>query len=131
MTDRILSVLNVDDSSNNRMVLDLYLEDYLTQIDTVLDLSVDHASDGAEAVARAKDRDYDIIFMDIMMDGMDGIEATRQIMQLKPDSLIIGISAADRKSLVQGIVEGGAKEVIPKPIQIGLLYERLDHYLGL
>ncbi len=66
-------ILVVDDNPTNRQLLVLSLAQYGQQADT--------ASNGLEALAACARQAYDIIFMDVEMAQMDGIEATRQIRQ--------------------------------------------------
>jgi two-component system chemotaxis response regulator CheY len=67
-------ILVVDDIATNRRVLKLILSE-LENVDFF------DAENGEDAIAMTNDHQPDIIFMDIMMPKMDGIEATRIIKQ--------------------------------------------------
>lgn len=87
-----LNILIVDDNKINREMLDIQLRKmgYKPLI----------AKDGEEAINIAVDRQPDLIFMDIMMPGIDGIEATRKIREeLKDESPIIIALSADTFSV--------------------------------
>jgi CheY-like chemotaxis protein len=80
------------------LVVDDY-EDARELMETILrqaGFSVDLAANGAEAVARAKAHPPDVVFMDLFMPGMDGLEATR-LMKADPELCHIPIVAYTAK----------------------------------
>ena len=65
------------------------------------------ASDGAEAVALAVEQAPDVILMDLSMPGMDGIEATRQVVSDRPDArVVILTSFSDRERILDALDAG-------------------------
>lgn len=62
---------------------------------------VGEAADGKEAIRQAEETQPDVILMDLLMSGMDGIEATRQIISRQPNARILVLTsfAADNKLL--------------------------------
>ncbi|MCF0242702.1 MAG: response regulator [Treponema sp.] len=71
---------------------------------------------GFEALNIVKNNDIDIIFMDINMPGMNGLETIKLIMSMKPESLIIVLSAFDTFQYAQEALNLGAFRYITKPV---------------
>lgn len=114
-------ILIVDDNTNNRLTLKLLLEEYPECI-------IREASNGKEAVQMCIDEAYDLVFMDIMMPVMDGIEATQQIRSFDHSVLIVAISAMGDDYNKERILAAGAKDYMTKPINGDLFLRRLENY---
>src|SRR6267378_5974829 len=68
-------------------------------------LVVGEASSGEEAVDRARELSPDVVFMDVRMPGMDGIEATRQILQAAPTTKVILITIDESRTAVSQAIQ--------------------------
>jgi len=81
---------------------------------------VDIAVNGIEAVRKYKELEPkpDIVTMDIVMEEMDGIQATKEIKKYDPDSLIIVISALGTPEHKKAALEAGADEYLWKPFTV-------------
>jgi DNA-binding NarL/FixJ family response regulator len=66
------------------------------------------ASDGAEAVERASQLGPDVILMDLDMPKMDGIEATKRILQAQPQANVLVLTAFSDRARILGALEAGA-----------------------
>lgn len=122
-------ILIVDDNQNNRMLIRALLEDYCEDNDE--EVSIHEAVNGLEASLMAEDEHYELIFMDIMMPEMDGIEATMRIRSVDPKSMIIAVSAVDDGERQRQILSSGAEDYISKPVNADIFTARLGNYFGL
>lgn len=112
------------------MVLSLLLQDYIEEKKTEV-CEIDECENGLEALNKTIDTKYDLIFMDIMMPQMDGIEATKKIREHDKEVMIIAVSAVDDDARQKEILRCGAEDYVPKPLDAEQLYSRLDNYLPL
>jgi two-component system, NarL family, response regulator LiaR len=78
--------------------------------------SVGEATDGLEAVKMADLHKPDVILMDLMMPGMDGITATREIRKRNPEVKIIALTSFTELNMVQGALQAGAIGYLEKNI---------------
>jgi two-component system chemotaxis response regulator CheB len=105
-----LRVLVADDSPSARLLIQGILE-----ADPELEV-VGQAGDGAEAVALADRLAPDVITMDVAMPGVDGLEATRQIMARVPRPIVLvsGVFTPDLDNSFRAL-EAGAVTLLEKP----------------
>lgn len=80
--------------------------------------AVNTAKDGLEAIERVKERAYDMIFMDIKMPLMDGVETYRRIKGIRPEAVVMMMTAYAVEDLVQQALEEGAYGIVYKPLDI-------------
>ncbi len=109
-----MRLLLVEDNRTNRIVAEVILKK--------LGYSTDVAVNGQEALNMLKEVDYDLVFMDIQMPVMGGIEATREIRNTKSDVLdhnipIIAMTANAMKGDREECIEAGMDDYIAKPIK--------------
>ncbi len=118
MTDKI-SVLLVDDHAMLRKGMALLLGG---EADMEV---IGEAGDGEQAIAQARALQPDVVVMDINMPGVNGIEATRQIIAEFPDIKIIALSIHSGKRFVDDMLSAGAagyllKESVPEELLQGI-----------
>jgi NarL family two-component system response regulator LiaR len=77
---------------------------------------VAEATDGEEAIQMTALHRPDVILMDLMMPGMDGITATRLIHQKYPQMKIIALTSFSEQNLVQGALQAGAIGYLQKNV---------------
>lgn len=104
----MINVLVVDDRDIIRDSLKLFfVENPEIQI-------VDEASDGVEAFTLIKKNDYDVVLMDVNMPKMDGIEATKKILRLKPRTKVLVNSFYLNSMVIKDMIRAGALGFIKK-----------------
>jgi serine phosphatase RsbU (regulator of sigma subunit) len=117
-----LNVLVVAESRTNRMRLQAFLEQHGYGVDAV---------DSAEAaLARFDPQRTDLVLMDVLMPGMDGIEATRRLRALGAQRwvpVILISSMSDEAEIVRGL-EAGADDYLLKPINLVVLEVKLRSF---
>lgn len=118
-------VLVVDDIEFNHILCKKYL--------TKMGCRVITASNGKEAIERviastSPSKRIDIIFMDLFMPQMDGIDATRIIRNTHPDLPIIGLTMIDCPVDHEECHQAGMNNIIVKPIKQGKLIKALRKY---
>ena len=80
--------------------------------------AVDTADDGLEAIEKVKAQPYDMIFMDIKMPLMDGTETHRRIKAIRPEAVVMMMTAYAVEELIQQALQDGAYGIIYKPLDI-------------
>jgi len=88
---------------------------------------VDMAFDGREALYLAEEKDYDLILLDIMIPGINGIEVCRRIRQFSMVPIIMLTAKSDISDRVLGL-DVGANDYLTKPFAIEELLARIRVY---
>jgi len=91
---------------------------------------VGEAPDGETAIALAGRRRPDVIIMDLRMPGMDGIEATEEILKTSPDTAVIVFTAYSERALLSRSLESGAKGYILKEAPHETLLRAIEKVAG-
>lgn len=81
------------------------------------DMEVDCAYDGEEALAMAKEKEYDIILLDVMLPKMDGFEVCQQIREFSNVPIVMLTAKGDDMDKILGL-DYGADDYITKPFNI-------------
>jgi adenylate cyclase len=118
-------ILIVDDNEDNREIIRTRLA---TQGYDLLE-----AGDGEEAMAVAKEKQPDLILLDVMMPKLDGIEVCRRLKSdttLPFTTIILVTARADSNDVVRGL-EAGADEYLTKPVDQTALVARVSSMLRL
>jgi len=118
MTHRIMVV---DDDENLRYTLELILKDKGWNVIT--------AEDGFEAIRMASEGQIDLIFVDLKMPGMDGVEAFLKIKEILPNCIVVIMTGHAVDSLIEKALSEGVRTCLIKPVTIEKLFEIVDEVL--
>ena len=106
MEENNVRLLVVDDEDRIRRLLKMYLERE--------EYTIDEAANGEDALEMALAHDYDLILLDLMMPGKDGIEVCKELREKKATPVIMLTAKGEEVNRVQGF-EAGTDDYIVKP----------------
>ncbi len=110
-------ILAVDDNKMNLRVIEGFLKEYQIKVTTALS--------GAEAMEKIKSKDYDFVFMDHMMPGMDGVETLHNIRKMGDSYYqrvpIIALTANAVAGSRENLMEQGFNDFLEKPVERSVL----------
>ena len=110
MSDRSPKLMVVDDDPGMRTTLSAIIEDE--------GFEVVSAEDGFQAIAFANRTPFAIIFIDIKMPGMNGVDAFREIKRISPASTVVMMTGFSVEELVKEAQDEGAYAVLYKPLDM-------------
>lgn len=88
-----------------------------------------HAKNGEIGIEMVKSLDPDIITLDIIMPGIDGIETAQEILKFRPESKIVMLSSLCDHDTMEEIEAIGLKYLVAKPIEPDKLIEALKNVM--
>ena len=91
--------------------------------------AVTTAKDGFEAIKKDRENSFDLIFMDVKMPGMNGVETYRKIKQTRQDAVVIMMTAYAVKELVDEALQEGAYRAFHKPLDMEVVLRMVDEIL--
>jgi two-component system response regulator ResD len=104
--DKQVKILVVDDEERIRRLLKMYLEreEYV----------IEESGNGEDALKKALENDYDLILLDLMLPGKDGVDVCKEIREKKATPIIMLTAKGEEANRVQGF-EAGTDDYIVKP----------------
>ncbi|HET9528919.1 MAG TPA: response regulator [Blastocatellia bacterium] len=117
-----LSCLIVDDSAFARFHLKRLMDSFENFI-------ASEAANGNEAISEYKRLRPDIVLMDIVMPGIEGVETVKRICETDPSARVIMISSVSYREKVEEAMAAGAKWFIPKPVTTDQLKKAIEGVL--
>jgi len=116
-----MSVMIVDDDMAARDLLSTLLR-------TQYDVAVDSVSDAIDAMRKFREQQYDIVWMDFEMPGMDGLAAIEVIKSVRPDQFVVMVSAHSDVAIVKKAISLGVSGYLVKPFTSGKIKDIVDKF---
>lgn len=119
-----LNILVAEDNMVNQKLATLMFRN--------LGYDIDIANNGKEAVEAIRQQEYDLVFMDIQMPEMDGVQATQQIKKEKGEDAppIIALTANAMAGDAEKYKGEGLDDYISKPMKEADIKDKIKHWLG-
>ncbi|MDF1881156.1 response regulator [Sulfurimonas sp. MAG313] len=121
-----MKILITDDISDNREMLGRLIQQYSRKYK--VEAEVFYAQHGQECIDICNERSIDLIFMDIVMPMIDGLEATKIVKEQHPSIMIIVISSENDEEIKSKILQAGAEDYVLKPFSSVIMLSRLNNY---
>lgn len=118
-----LRILLVEDNPENRTVFKFYMDK--------IGCAFDYVENGMDAINQIKQSSYHLVFMDIMMPGMDGIQTTKRIREMLPKDrqpIIIALTADAFIGKREQYLQTGFDDYCTKPIKLETLLQIIHRY---
>jgi CheY-like chemotaxis protein len=113
-----MQILVVEDNPVNQKLVVFMLEK--------LGYTLTLAGDGIEAIEQAEQQAFDLIFMDLHMPRMDGIEASKRILKSQPELQIVPLTANVSEDSQKACKSAGMTGFIAKPYSIDQLCKAIQ-----
>ncbi|MBM3463248.1 MAG: response regulator [Armatimonadetes bacterium] len=110
-----LNVLVVENEPLLREALVRYLEDKTAEVVA--------AQNGREALATVRQREFDVIFLDLLMPGINGLETLRRLKEIVPDVPVVLMTGKLERNIREQVMLRGAADLIRKPFEFNELTE--------
>ena len=115
------SVLVVDDEPSVRGVFKLWLEH--------AGYEVDEASDGVEALERIEEGNYQLMFLDLLMPRMNGLQTLQKVREMPDSPDVVIVTAHYNGDMMEEILKTGPTHVLKKPVERRRFLEAASMYL--
>ena len=103
-----------------------------TLADILRDMGYDVAvaGDGYRALEMAGEKSFDLALLDIRMPGLNGVETLRELKRANPSIKVLMMTAYSKDDLVLEARDGGAEDVVQKPLDIEGLLKFIEERTG-
>ena len=117
-TKKLSAIVVEDEKEANELMVSTF-SNFFNYLDT--------AMNAEDALDSYKLKKHDVVFIDIILPGMDGLELARKIREINPDQIIVIISASNDMSKISEAIKIGVDSFIQKPIDSNNIIDTLKN----
>lgn len=115
MSGRPLKILVADKDLAVRSAMDRIIRAHGHQYEGVVD--------AAACLHKVEQHDYDILFLDLFIGGMDGVAVLQKVREQSPITSVILLSALDEPDIINGLLQKGARAFLIKPLRDAIIID--------
>ncbi|MDR5659761.1 response regulator [Serpentinicella sp. ANB-PHB4] len=123
MSEKTKKVLVCDDS----LLIRMQLKDFISKVDA--DIEVIEATNGQEAYQLFEENQPALVFLDIVMPELNGIECLRKIKSNFEDAKVVILSSVGNKDMLKDALKAGAENFLQKPWEEDSMKKIIETYL--
>ncbi len=90
---------------------------------------VTEVEDGYQAIEAVTNTAFDLVFLDIKMPGINGVQSFREIKKISPGSAVVMMTGFSVEDLVREALAEGARAVIYKPFQVEKVLSLVESFV--
>ncbi|GAB4355448.1 MAG: hypothetical protein Kow0099_39380 [Candidatus Abyssubacteria bacterium] len=130
----IIFVMEIPDRENDGVRI-LVIDDEQVIRELLFDVlsrkgyAVDTAEDGERGLEKASQTEYDIVFTDLRMPGMNGLDVFKHLKEKWPRTRVIVMTGFGLQEMINEALSLGAFADVKKPFDLSLIYELVDKAL--
>ena len=121
-------------SKNNKQVNILVVDDIQTNLEIFYkfvnkrypEINIDMANGGYESIGMYKTKVYDMIFLDLKMPGLGGLEVIKRLNGIRSLPPTYALTADVYKTTYEQVVQAGFTQLLEKPLQLDILYKTIE-----
>ena len=118
-----MKILVVDDEP---MIRQLFKD----ALEGIPDMDVSSERSGFRAMARVNEESFDLLFTDIMMPGLNGLQTIEEVLQIRPDLRIIVITGYATENILNDALAKGAEACMKKPFGVMEIRQAVERVKG-
>ncbi len=119
-----LRVLIIDDHPLASRMIEIYF------MKLKIEVEIDSASDGSEGLVYLGDNTYDILFCDILMPHVNGLQVLGEFRNTESSTWVVMMTATHSKDLVSQALSMGCNDFLVKPFTLPTFKEHLGRYFA-